>query len=342
VVKTVDVWPDSEKPLAREVVRSLVSRLPAGARGKLTGADGGKVGALLADLLRDARAVAADEKRPTAARAAAVRTLGLAAFADVRDLFADLLAPRQPQPVQAAALEALARFDEAAVPGLILAAWPALSPQLRATATETLFARPAWVTAFLDAVEQGKVKPADVDPARVNLLQASGDVRVRDRATRLFAGTKLGRRQDIVAAYQKALRLKGAAARGKAVFKKECSACHRLEGVGEAVGADLTAIRDRGLEAVMLNILDPNREVKPQYLSYYLVTDKGRTITGMITAETANSITIRRVDRSSETVLRVNIEELRSTGLSFMPEGLEKQIDLQAMADLLAYLNSIK
>jgi putative heme-binding domain-containing protein len=62
----------------------------------------------------------------------------------------------------------------------------------------------------------------------------------------------------------------------------------------------------------------------------------------MITAETANSLTIRRVDGTSETVLRIQIEELRSTGLSFMPEGLEKQVGLQAMADLLAYLNSIK
>ena len=72
------------------------------------------------------------------------------------------------------------------------------------------------------------------------------------------------------------------------------------------------------------------------------MTDAGRTLTGMITAETANSLTIRRADGTSETVLRIDIEELRSTGLSFMPEGLEKQIDVPAMADLLAYLNSIK
>ena len=95
-------------------------------------------------------------------------------------------------------------------------------------------------------------------------------------------------------------------------------------------------------QAVLLNILDPNREVQPQFLSYVLVTNTGRIITGMITAETANSITMQRVDGTSETVLRIHIEELRSTGLSFMPEGLEKQVDVQSMADLLAYLNSIK
>ena len=62
----------------------------------------------------------------------------------------------------------------------------------------------------------------------------------------------------------------------------------------------------------------------------------------MIAAETANSITIRRVDGTTIGVQRVEIEALRSTGLSFMPEGLEKMIDVPAMADLLSYLDSIQ
>jgi hypothetical protein len=62
----------------------------------------------------------------------------------------------------------------------------------------------------------------------------------------------------------------------------------------------------------------------------------------MITTETANSLSIRRADGATETVLRIHIAELRSTGLSFMPEGLEKQIDIPGMADLLAYLASIQ
>jgi putative heme-binding domain-containing protein len=104
----------------------------------------------------------------------------------------------------------------------------------------------------------------------------------------------------------------------------------------------LSGTRDQAAEALLLNILDPNREVKPQFLSYILVTKSGRSLTGMISAETANSITLRQADRTSETVLRIDIEELRSTELSFMPEGLEKQIDVPAMADLLAYLKSTK
>jgi putative heme-binding domain-containing protein len=87
-----------------------------------------------------------------------------------------------------------------------------------------------------------------------------------------------------------------------AVFKQECSACHRLGGVGSQIGSDLNALRDQGKEAVLLNILDPNREVKPQYLGDVLVTSAGRIVSGMIPAESANSLTLRRADGTSEAV----------------------------------------
>jgi putative heme-binding domain-containing protein len=164
---------------------------------------------------------------------------------------------------------------------------------------------------------------------------------VRARAAQVFAGAGLTRRQDVVAAYHKALQLKGDAQRGKVLFKQHCSSCHRLELVGEQVGADLSAIRDRGAEAVLQNILDPNREVMPQYQAYVLVTTAGVVLAGMIVEESANSLTIRNPEGGRETVLRNQIDELRSTGLSYMPEGLEKQIDVPAMADLLAYLSSL-
>ena len=221
-------------------------------------------------------------------------------------------------------------------------AWPSQTPQLRASSIETLFARPEWIAAFLDEVEKQKIARVDLDPARIALLQKHGNLAVRERAQKLFAGASLARRQEVVDAYQKSLELKGDVERGRQVFRKTCVACHKLEGAGESIGADLNAVRDRGAAAVLLNILDPNREVKPQFLNYVVVLDSGRTLTGMIAAETANSLSIRKADNTNETVLRVNIDELKSTGLSFMPEGIEKQIDPAAMADLLSYLNATK
>ena len=340
LVKALDELPVSEAALGKQLMRQLMTKLPPAGRNKI--AQAGKAGTLFNELLASARQTASDNQKPAAERATAARTLSLAEFADVQPILAELLTFRQPEAVQRAALEALARFDQPKVPALVLTAWPGLSPKVRATAAETLFGRPAWTLALLDAVEQGKIKTGEIDPARIALLKASADAALRSRAEKVFAKNKLSKRQDAIAAYQKALETKGDAVRGKAIFKKDCAACHRLEGVGEQIGAELGAIKERGSATILLNILDPNREVLPKFLAYQLVTDAGRTITGMITVETATSITIRRADGTSETVLRVNIEELRSTGMSFMPEGLETVIDVQGMADLLAYLNSVK
>ena len=83
-------------------------------------------------------------------------------------------------------------------------------------------------------------------------------------------------------------------------------------------------------------------QVLPEYINYVVTTKDGRTFTGMIAAETATSLTLRRAEGQSDTVFRANVDELQSTGLSLMPEGLEKQVSKQEMADLIAYLMAIK
>lgn len=286
--------------------------------------------------------LACDPKADTAERTSAIQAMAILPFEKVKELFDTALKPNQPQQVQVAALQLLGRVAADETPQLLLKIWPTLSPAVRATAAEVFLSRPGWVQAFLDAVENKKIGRGDVDPARIALLKKSPSRAVRLRVEELFKGTGPGQRKDVIDQYQKALALQGDSVKGKAIFKKECSACHRLDGVGEEVGADLKAIRDRGTESMLINILDPNREVKPQFMAYQLETTSGKSITGIVTAETPNSVTIRRLDGTSESVQRSSIDSLRSTGLSFMPEGLEKQIGLQEMADLLAYLNSIK
>jgi putative heme-binding domain-containing protein len=115
-----------------------------------------------------------------------------------------------------------------------------------------------------------------------------------------------------------------------------------MEGVGYEIGPNLATIQNRGAETILVNVIDPNREVNPQYVNYVVALQDGKTLTGMIAAETATSVTLKRQENATDTVLRVNIDEMRSTGLSIMPEGMEKDIDQQAMADLIAYLLSVK
>lgn len=342
VIAGVAGLPADEKSLGQAVVAGLLSKRTGAAKRQLAGAAGGQARRLLEGLLADARKLAPDRKQPSAKRAQAVRTLGLGGFQGDRKLFEGLLTISESQPVQEAVLETLGRFDDPAVAELLLSRWKSLSPRLRRRAAETLFSRAASTRRLLAAVEDDEISRADLDPARVRLLKVSGDASIRKQVQRLFPDGGQVARQDVIKKYQAALKTEGDIAGGRKVFRKICAVCHRLEGHGKEVGAELAGIADRGLDAVMLNVLDPNREVKPKFLSYVLATTDGRIVTGMITAETANSITLQRSDGTVVTVLRIDIEELNSTGLSFMPEGLEKQVSVEMMADLLAYLAAVR
>lgn len=342
VLQTLEPLRGSDKSLSEALVKALVEKQKGAKRERILAAAGGQAAAILKQVVKEARLVAADSKAETTRRVDAIRSLRLGGFSDQQKLFAELLQLSQPQPVQAATLEVVGGYQEAGVASLVLNVWKGLSPQLRNRAAETVLSRPEWVDQFLDSIEAGQVARSDIDPSRVQLLKQHPQKEIAQRVEKIFTGTRLSTRTEVVQRYQPALKKVGDVTRGKLVFKKNCSACHRLESVGNAIGADLEGVRQRGLAAVMLNILDPNREVKPRYLTYIVETTEGRILTGMIASETANSLTIRRVDGTTVSVLRVEIEDLRSTGLSFMPEGLEKMIDAEAMADLLSYLDSIQ
>ncbi|MBI3462424.1 MAG: c-type cytochrome, partial [Planctomycetes bacterium] len=138
--------------------------------------------------------------------------------------------------------------------------------------------------------------------------------------------------------YLPALKLTGDPQRGERLYRKHCATCHKVSEEGFAVGPDWASVANRDPEALLISILDPNRETAPQYTNYVLTTDFGTTVTGMIAAETATSVTLRRAEGAEDTVLRRDIESLESTGASLMPEGLEKEVGLQDIADLLEYV----
>jgi putative heme-binding domain-containing protein len=136
--------------------------------------------------------------------------------------------------------------------------------------------------------------------------------------------------------------LKGDRARGREAFKRACATCHRLEGEGHAVGPDLRVAQGRTPEGLLTQILDPNRELLPIYNAYLVQTRDGRSLTGIIASETASGLTLRRAEGVEETVLRSAILQIQDTGLSLMPEGLEKDLRPQDLADLIAYLLAVR
>jgi putative heme-binding domain-containing protein len=125
------------------------------------------------------------------------------------------------------------------------------------------------------------------------------------------------------------------------VFQQACATCHRVGNVGTDVGPNLATISHRTPEDLLVHILDPNREVASNYLNYTLSLDDGRVVTGMIVDESANAITLRRAEGAGEVVARDRIDQIRSSGQSLMPEGLEKGLSSSDFADLLQFLRSM-
>ena len=148
-------------------------------------------------------------------------------------------------------------------------------------------------------------------------------------------------RDDVLRSYQVALTLKPDRDKGAALFRQHCAVCHQIGTVGFQVGPNLATMKNRGPEAILTNVLDPNREVNPAWRDYIAVTTDGQTHNGVLIAESASVLTFRRAEAKETSVLRSDIEALRDTGRSLMPEGLEKNLDTQSMADLIAWLMTV-
>jgi putative membrane-bound dehydrogenase-like protein len=293
------------------------------------------------DLLTRSRATAVDTSAAEPYRVAAVGRLAVGSFADSADTFVTLFEANQPQGVQLAAVKALEALAAPETGGWLLARWPQLGPKVRGAVASAIFSRPEWVRAFLAAVDSGSVSLSEFDPAQVRLLESYKDPGIRAGYEKLAARVKASPRKEVLDAYRPVLDMAGDPSRGRDHFGRVCAQCHRVQGVGHELGPNLAAFKSRGPEAILTNVLDPNREVNPLYVNYVAQLDDGRTVSGMIADESAGSITFKRAENATDTVARGEIEMLKSTGQSIMPEGLEKQLDRQAFADLLAYLSTI-
>ncbi|MFO0907886.1 MAG: c-type cytochrome [Isosphaeraceae bacterium] len=254
-------------------------------------------------------------------------------------MVAALLNPRTPDRVQAAALDAAARGRDPKLPEALLAGWKGHSPAVRTRVLDTLLSRPEWTGTLLSSLEDTCVPPTEIDPSHRAALMALDNPELRSRARAVF-GAAAGTRAAVVSTYRKALPATGDREAGRAVFRRVCAACHKLDGTGFDVGPDLTQLTDRSTEALLTAVLDPNRAVESKYTSFNVQLVDGRALVGLIASETAAAITLRRQEGKDDIVPRAEIEAMAGSGQSLMPEGLEKDLTPKDMADLIAYVSS--
>ncbi len=248
------------------------------------------------------------------------------------------LSPTFPVEVQLAAIQCLGRFRDPRMVPTYLDEWPSFSPRVRAAVLEVLFAEPRGVAATFAAVRDGRLPAAELPLERLRSVASHGAAELRAEAEALIAARGRGDLEELIDRYRQRLGVGGDSARGQALFRDHCAGCHRLGDYGHELGPSLAGTRHKGADFMLVHVLDPNREVNPLYFNYVALLEDGRTTTGLIVEESAVRLTLQRADGARETFQRSEIQELRNTGRSLMPEGLEKSLDPAQMQDLLWYL----
>lgn len=294
----------------------------------------------LKGLLEEARTAAFDSDAPAETRVLAVRLLGRGLTGAQRELasLAELLRPQIAPPVQQAAVATLARSQAPDVAALLLNAWRGYEPALRNEVISVLVTRPMWSEQLLETIERGAIPASQISPAHQQRLLSNSQEAIRTRAQRVFSVAS--NRRELVRQYGEALLGRGDPEKGKALFQMNCASCHRWKGEGTNVGPDLASLANRSPLALLIAILDPNQAVESAYVHYTAITHSDRELSGIIVAETPSSVTLRSSGGLEESILRADIRELSSSGLSLMPEGFEKTMSKAELSDLIAFLTS--
>jgi putative heme-binding domain-containing protein len=149
-------------------------------------------------------------------------------------------------------------------------------------------------------------------------------------------------RGALVEKFRPALQMEGDPKRGAATFGKLCLQCHVIEGRGQQVGPDLSGIAARPKEALLVDIIDPSKDVSADFLAYTVTEPSGESLVGLIVSENENGVTLRRAALPDDLIPRERIKKLQASGKSLMPDGLEAGMSLQDFADLLKFLSAPK
>lgn len=290
------------------------------------------------ELMKQTQEVSLDRQRSSGDRVAATELMAFQSPQQALGALRRLLSSAQPVEVQRAAIEGLRRVPEDDAMETILTNWSSLGPSLRGPALELLMARKESTKATLVAMKAGTLSAAAVGVERRIRLLRHADAEIKQLAIDLFGGAVSADRVAVAKQYEAALTIDASMERGIEVFRKTCASCHRVDGVGHDVGPDISDVRNRARDALLYDILDPNRKVEPRFNDYTVITIDGIVINGLLVTETAKTVVLRQAENKQVVIQRDQIDEMHASGKSLMPEGVEKTVSVQQMADLLEYL----
>lgn len=176
---------------------------------------------------------------------------------------------------------------------------------------------------------------------------ASSEERIRDLFEKFLPEEKRTRRLGLIVRREELLSLPGDIERGKALFSStmgvQCKNCHKIDVVGTTIGPELNQIGKKLTKAQILeSILEPSRRIEPKFVQWILETTAGEVHSGIVTERTDAKVVLRTAKDQRIEVQKSEIERLVPSQQSMMPELLLKEMSKEQIADLLAYLESLR
>ncbi len=290
--------------------------------------------------IAELRKVLADRNVDAARRRAALDSLVSAK--DAGSLAAILAMAEEPGALRRPAIHALASFDSAKTPELLLAIYHTLSLDEKHEALATLVSRPAWARSIISGLDAKVIARSEVSTPLARQLQELADPEITAWLAKNWGAMRSSPadKQQQIARLKSVLTpvfmTKGDAAHGRALFSQTCALCHTLFGAGAKIGPELPgAFED--IDYLLLNIIDPNAIIGKDYQQTIIQTKDGQTLVGIIAEQDATSVTLKSL-AGLQMVQRSDVATLTVLETSLMPEGLLGALKDEDVRDLFSYL----
>jgi putative heme-binding domain-containing protein len=290
--------------------------------------------------LDEVRKLALDNSAPIEARKAALKTLIESRPPDLRAVCERLVGVRF---LNSTAVGGLALFDDPAIGKTLAANYRRFHPTERPAAMEALASRPAFARALLDQIASEKIPRQDLTAFHARQIRSLGDSALSARLAEVWGelrespADRRERAAKLKASVDSSALAQADRSRGRAVFEKVCASCHKLHGRGGEVGPDLTGGGRENVDYLLENLVDPSASVSADFRMSVVAMRDGRVLNGLVRGSTARTLTLQ-TQTESLVLDRGEIEEVRPSPNSLMPEGLLDPLTPAEVRDLLAYL----
>lgn len=291
--------------------------------------------------------VFADANQPIERRVAALDSLLTAKHAQAIPLVQSYFQHSNAKPTEVGrVIQTLGKADSEAIPELLLPRLDSLSSQNRPKAIEVLLQRPAWALLLLSQIEAGSLPKDTLSINQLQRLVSTSSPEVSAKVGEIYGKIRSGRdpsRTFVVAQMRRLVTSRqGNPHRGIEAYNKLCGQCHKLHGQGQEVGPEITVNGRGSLEQLLSNVFDPSLVIGKDYQAVNVLTMDGRVLSGLLVEDSDSRVVLKMQGGKQETIARDDVDTMKLSDTSLMPEGVEKQLTPEEIIDLFAYLTLTK